>query len=88
MLGISAVGFGAQEYQSRVLAVVNNADIERARALLLSFAERLRNGAPLPPYAQRKVSRMAPSVALRAKRGLSPALSQDQALEIWRISNA
>jgi hypothetical protein len=66
----------------RVIAVVGEKDIKQARWLLLKLAEKVK-GASLTTMQRRVVSDLSPAVALRRKRGLTPALSREQAMEIW-----
>lgn len=66
------------------LAVVGHAEIEAARSLLTQLAARFK-GSDLTPFQARQVAQLAPAVALRRKRGLTPVLTQAQALTIWRI---
>lgn len=80
IFGIS--GFGQEA--SRVVAVVNDRDISRARSLLLALAKRFK-GSSLTDWQRNRIARMAPAVAMRTKRGLSPALSREQAIEVHQI---
>lgn len=67
-----------------VVAVVGNREIRQTEDLLHQLATNIK-GRPLTFFERRRVNRFAPSVAMRRKRGISPSLTQDQAMAIRQI---
>lgn len=65
------------------VAVISQADIDFAAELLNRLAEQMGKA---PSYWQkRKLTKLARGVAMRRKQGLTPLLTQSQAVEMIKI---
>ena len=88
MISPSFLGFGGFGQDDpgapRVLAIISNRDISQARNLLTQLATKVKGGS-LTQWQRRSIEPLARDVAMRTKRGVRPALSREQAMELWQI---